>query len=99
MAWSAEAHWNQLKAAVFPFLTISRSFVPLACISSMLGCSLKAPTALLGQSATKQHLFSQPTLTLGVQDEADRRGRVYDKINNSYLFNLNQQWVLDARHR
>eukprot|EP00955_Chlamydomonas_euryale_P046181 353358-Chlamydomonas_euryale.AAC.1 len=32
-------------------------------------------------------------------EEADRRGRIYDRMNNSYLFNLNEQWVLDARHR
>lgn len=27
------------------------------------------------------------------------RGKVYDRDNNSYLFNLNAEWVLDARQR
>ena len=27
------------------------------------------------------------------------RGKVYDRDNSSYLFDLNSQWVLDARNR
>ena len=33
------------------------------------------------------------------QAEADRRGRAYDRAGFSYLFNLDQDWVLDATHR
>ncbi|RZC21871.1 Histone-lysine N-methyltransferase EZA1 isoform A [Glycine soja] len=29
--------------------------------------------------------------------EAEKRGKLYDHINNSYLFNINDQWVIDAR--
>lgn len=31
------------------------------------------------------------------QQEADRRGKAYDRSNNSYLFGVNSEWVLDAR--
>ncbi len=31
--------------------------------------------------------------------EADRRGKAYDRDSNTYLFDLNDEWVIDAKHR
>ena len=31
--------------------------------------------------------------------EADRRGKAYDRDSNTYLFDLNDDWVIDAKHK
>ena len=33
------------------------------------------------------------------QAESNRRGRIYDKIDSSFLFDLNEEYVIDARYR
>lgn len=51
------------------------------------------------ESAARNELIGEYVGELISQAEADRRGRAYDSAGFSYLFNLDQDWVLDATHR
>ena len=31
-----------------------------------------------------------------LQEESESRGRVYDKAKSSYMFNLNEEYIVDA---
>ncbi|BDA50448.1 Histone-lysine N-methyltransferase EZH1 [Coccomyxa sp. Obi] len=55
--------------------------------------------SFLLEAAKKGELVGEYTGELVSQKEADRRGKAYDRDDNSYLFNLNEEWVIDARCR
>lgn len=52
--------------------------------------------AFLKNSVSKHEYLGEYTGELISHREADKRGKIYDRVNSSFLFNLNDQFVLDA---
>lgn len=64
---------------------------------------LMAPSNIAGwgiftkEKIKKHELISEYCGTVITQEEATSRSILYNKIKNSYLFNLNEEYVVDGR--
>ncbi|KAB2605088.1 histone-lysine N-methyltransferase EZA1-like [Pyrus ussuriensis x Pyrus communis] len=52
--------------------------------------------AFLKNPVNKNDYLGEYTGEIISHQEADKRGKIYDRVNSSFLFDLNEQYVLDA---
>ena len=55
--------------------------------------------AFFGVDVKKDDFLGEYAMQMITHSEAERRGSQYDQTNSSFLFNLNDNWVLDAYSR